>query len=251
MKFTELDAEMRKREMFHGLRLPSDCYVILRLDGRSFSKLTNERFEKPFDVRFHGLMLSTARMVMEEFRGVYCYTESDEISILLPLKFDMFDRELEKLISVSASIASAEFTAIAGFVGTFDSRAWVSGSAQQVIDYFSWRQADASRCCLNGYAYWTLRKAGQSARRASRALEGMPSSHKHNLLHEHGINFNDLPLWQRRGMGFYWETYLKDGVNPMTGETVTTCRRRLACDEELPMKDEYREFIAQLIGGLR
>ena len=33
-----------------------------------------------------------------------------------------------------------------------------------------------------------------------------------------GINFNELPAWQRRGTGLYWERYERDAVNPRTGE---------------------------------
>jgi tRNA(His) guanylyltransferase len=41
-------------------------------------------------------------------------TESDEISILLPRDSDLFSRELEKLVSISAAVASATFTHAAG-----------------------------------------------------------------------------------------------------------------------------------------
>ena len=32
-------------------------------------------------------------------------------------------------------------------------------------------------------------------------------------LFDGGINFNDLPLWQKRGFGMAWESYWKEGVN--------------------------------------
>ena len=35
-----------------------------------------------------------------------------------------------------------------------------------------------------------------------------------------GINFNDLPNWQTRGTGLYWETFEKPATNPKTGQTV-------------------------------
>ena len=43
---------------------------------------------------------------------------------------------------------------------------------------------------------------------------------KHDLLFENGINFNELPAWQKRGFGVYFQTALKEGFNPQTGETV-------------------------------
>jgi tRNA(His) 5'-end guanylyltransferase len=51
---------MRALEVFHSLRLLPGAWVILRLDGRGFSRFTEARFEKPFDVRFHELMMQTA-----------------------------------------------------------------------------------------------------------------------------------------------------------------------------------------------
>jgi hypothetical protein len=44
---------------------------------------------------------------------------------------------------------------------------------------------------------------------------------------QRGINFNDLPLWQRRGAGLYWQRYQKTGTNPLTQEVVSTTRRQL------------------------
>lgn len=62
-----------------------------------------------------------------------------------------------------------------------------------------------------------------------------------------GINFNDLPNWQKRGIGFWWETFEKPGVNPLTGQTVSATRRRIRRELELPMRDEYSAFIERLV----
>jgi AAA domain len=62
-----------------------------------------------------------------------------------------------------------------------------------------------------------------------------------------GINFNDLPLWQRRGVGCYWETYMNEGFNPIANQQVLTERQRIKVDMELPMQDKYSEFIRYLI----
>ncbi len=75
-----------------------------------------------------------------------------------------------------------------------------------VVDYFSWRQADAARCALNGWCYWTLRKAGQSRQQATAALERASTADKNELLFGHGIR----------------------------------------AERELPMKDAYRHFVERL-----
>jgi tRNA(His) 5'-end guanylyltransferase len=53
-------------------------------------------------------------------------------------------RELEKLVSISAGVASATFIRESGRSAHFDSRLWLGISQQSVLDYFRWRQADAT-----------------------------------------------------------------------------------------------------------
>jgi len=64
------------------------------------------------------------------------------------------------------------------------------------------------------------------------------------LLFQQGINFNNLPNWQGRGSGLYWEKYEKPGFNPLTNQTVVTQRRRIKIDEDLPMKESQNLSIA-------
>ena len=78
-------------------------------------------------------------------------------------------------------------------------------------------------------------------------LEGQTVAFKNELLFQNGINFDKLPSWQKRGMGVYWETYEKQGFNPVTGKTETAERRALKVDEEIPIREEYSEFIANLL----
>jgi tRNA(His) 5'-end guanylyltransferase len=56
-----------------------------------------------------------------------------------------------------------------------------------------------------------------------------------------------LPTWQRRGTGFYWEEYEKQGYSPIHAKDVVATRRRVKVDEELPMKEAYEEFIYRLV----
>ncbi len=247
MKKSAFEQKMRRGEYFHQLRIPDNVWTVLRLDGRGFSKFTESHFEKPFDTKFHDLMTQTSVALMEELQALYSYTESDEISVLLPYSWRLFDREVEKIVSLSASIASAKFSLSFGGLAHFDSRIWFASQKQDVIDYFRWRQSDAARCSLNGWAYWTLRKSGQTKQQATRILNKATRSEKNELLFERGINFNDLPVWQRRGTGVRWEQYEKSGRNPVTGETVLTTRRRLTVDEDLPMKDDYDRYLTTLL----
>ena len=239
----EFEARQRAREYFHSLSVLPGAWTVIRVDGRGFSRLTEQRFDKPFDARFCDLMVVTAQALLTELGGRYAYTESDEISVLLDPASDLFGRGVEKLVSISAGVASAAFTQAATEPAHFDARLWVGVGVEDVADYFSWRQSDATRSALNGWCYWTSRKDGQSPRQANRTLDGASTSDKSKLLYRHGINFNDLPTWQRRGIGLWWETYEHPGFDPVRATPVTTTRRRMKTEPELPMKDAYRQLI--------
>ena len=101
MKFDELDDQMRVFETAHDLCVLPGLYMVARLDGRSFTRLTKEvhQFEAPFDARFRDMMLATAEHLMTGcgFNVVYGYTQSDEISLLFALEENSFQRKLRKL----------------------------------------------------------------------------------------------------------------------------------------------------------
>lgn len=247
MRSDDLELRMRQLEWFHDLRALPGAWPIIRVDGRGFSKLTESRFEKPFDSKFHAAMKAAAEALLVGLQGIYAYTESDEISVLLPKDADLFDREVEKLVSVSAGIASSIFTKEVDEPAHFDSRLWLGPSTENVVEYFRWRQADATRCCLNGWCYWTLRKEGTPAGAATQLLHGKTTSELNEILFQRGVNFNDLPLWQRRGTGFCWEHFQKEGFNPVEGTVVLADRRRIRIDESLPKGEDYDRFLMELI----
>jgi tRNA(His) 5'-end guanylyltransferase len=251
MKFDDLDQKMRVFETAHDLCVLPGLYMVARLDGRSFTRLTKEvhHFEAPFDPRFRDLMVDTAEHLMSGcgFNMVYGYTESDEISLLFALEENNFGRKLRKLISILGGEASAKFSLSLGAMACFDCRISQLPSVELVVDYFRWRNEDAHRNALNAHCYWLLRKQGSGVGEATDTLKGMSVANNNELLFRHGINFNDLPLWQRRGVGLYWEDYDWLAENPVTGEKVLARRRRIRRDLELPMKDEYSVFLRMLI----
>ncbi len=84
MRPDDLDALMRAGEAYHNVRVPLGCYIVVRVDGRSFTRLTNEEYERPFDPAFHQAMVDTTRTLLTDLGGTFTCTHSDEISVLLP-----------------------------------------------------------------------------------------------------------------------------------------------------------------------
>ena len=250
MKFDELDAKMRVFETAHDICVLPKVFMVARIDGRSFTRLTKEvhQFEAPFDVRVRDLMVETVKHLMNcGFDVVFGYTQSDEISLLFSPEINTFDRKPRKFNSVLAGEASAKFSILLGDAACFDCRISELPTANLVCDYFRWRNEDAHRNSLNSWCYWTLRKEGKTIRQATRALEKISVAEKNELLFQRGINFNDLPLWQKRGTGLYWETYEKEATNKLTGEKVLATRRRIKVDYELPMREDYSKFIESFL----
>lgn len=250
MKFDELDKRMRVFETAHDHCVLPGIYMVARLDGRGFTRLTKEQqsFEAPFDSTFRDLMVGTVEHIMNcGVQALYGYTQSDEISILLSQTESAFGRKLRKLNSILAGEASAAFSLGLGAHAVLDCRISQLPSAHNVVDYFRWRSEDAHRNALNAHCYWMLRNEGATVDTATKQLKGMSVASKNELLFQHGINFNDLPNWQKRGVGVYWESYQKEAQNPKTGEPVIADRRRLKRDFELPMRDAYNEFIRALL----
>ena len=251
MKFDDLDQKMRIYEQSIDQHILPDTYLVARLDGRSFSRLTKEicDFEAPFDEKFRDMMVNTVKGLMDcGFRIVYGFTESDEISLLFHIDEDTFGRKVRKYNSILAGIASATFSLQLGQVAAMDCRLVPLPSLERVKDYFLWRQEDAHRNALNAHCYWMLRKEGMGVHEATEMLEGKSIAFKNELLFSRGINFDKLPSWQKRGIGIYWADVEKTGYNPITKTDVSTTRRQLFTNYDLPLGEEYANLVVSFLG---
>lgn len=250
MKFDDLDLKMRVYETASDRCVLPNMYIVARIDGRSFTRLTKDvyKFKAPFDEQFREYMVETVKHLMTcGFNVVYGYTESDEISLLLSLTDSSFSRKTRKLISVLAGEASAKFSSLLGGVGAFDCRLSELPNKNLVVDYFRWRNEDAFRNALSSHCYWKLRYDNHDANEATSKIEGLTTAQKNELLFQYGVNFNDFPNWQKRGIGIYWQNAVKEGFNPKLQEKVLYARRELKVDYDLPMRDEYSGFVQNLI----
>ena len=250
MKFDDFDAEMRVYEQSLDQFILPDMYIVTRLDGRSFTRLTKEicKFEAPFDIKFRDMMIETVKVLMQcGFRVIYGYTESDEISLLFHLNDNSFGRKVRKINTTLAGEASAAFSLLLGRAATFDCRTVPLPNKEKVADYFMWRQEDSHRNSLNAHCYWALRKEGVNQNTAAAELEGKSISYKNELLFQKGINYNNLPSWQKRGIGIYFRDVDKEGYNPVTEQKTIVKRRELYADLEIPYGEDYKKFILDIL----
>lgn len=250
MKFDDLDKKMRVFETAHDICVIPSMYMVARIDGRCFTRLTKDvhKFKAPYDERFRDLMVDTVKHLMDcGFKILYGYTQSDEISLLFHPQETTFQRKERKLNSILAGEASAKFSLMLGDIGVFDCRLAQLPNKDLVVDYFRWRNEDAHRNALNAHCYWKLREENITPETVAKQLSGISIADKNELLFQNGINFNEIPNWQKRGIGVYWETYEKNAINRKTNKPVKAIRNRLKTDYELPMKDDYSEFVKSLV----
>ncbi len=90
-------------------------HIIVRVDGHKFSKFT-KKFEKPFDKIFSELMIRVTETLVSEYKATTGYTQSDEITLVIPSFYktnDTFTHNLggrtQKIASLIAGKATSEF----------------------------------------------------------------------------------------------------------------------------------------------
>jgi tRNA(His) 5'-end guanylyltransferase len=101
-------------EQIPKTKLMRRCPVICRIDGKAFHSFTRG-FKKPFDEVLIKSMQETMKYLCENIQGcVLGYHQSDEISLLLIDYRTLdsqafFDYEIQKICSITASIATMAF----------------------------------------------------------------------------------------------------------------------------------------------
>jgi tRNA(His) 5'-end guanylyltransferase len=98
-------------------------HLIIRIDGKSFSKFT-KGFKQPFDIVLRTVMALTTQDLVKEFNVYTGYTQSDEITLFIPSLKDntvdndirikhgwthMYNGRVQKIASLVASYCSTRF----------------------------------------------------------------------------------------------------------------------------------------------
>lgn len=240
--------------------------IIIRLDGRAFHSFTKRSVIKqscikdPFSDIMQGCMTHTALSLCKQIQGTaLSYHQSDEISLLLTdwettETQQWFDGNIQKIVSLSASIATLAFNKVYAEYETiedypklpmFDSRVF-NLPKEEVVNYFLWRQQDASRNSVNMLAQYHF---------SHRELQGKKNNEMQDkLILEKGVNWNDIETWKKRGTCVV-KTPVSVVVTPrkVFGKeedemiTNTVSRARWIPDYEIPIFSQDRDYINQYL----
>lgn len=250
--------------------------VAIRIDGKAFHTFT-KGFQKPFDEVLIKSMQATMKYLCENIQGcVLGYHQSDEITLILVdyknLNSDAwFDYEVQKMCSIAASMATMAFNkcfseecykwldnnidwnieveeideatkalfnaySSANKKGAmFDARVF-NIPKEEVTNLVYWRQLDATRN--------SIQMVGQ-ANFSHQQLQGKSCNMIQDMLMiEKGINWNDLPTYQKRGSCCIKKWY----EDTTEDEGAYIVRTHWVVDTEIPIfKDEGRKYIDKLI----
>jgi tRNA(His) 5'-end guanylyltransferase len=180
---------------------------------RDWMSLHTPRHADPFVI-----LSRAARAFFVPFNPRLCYIFSDELNFLF-LEPTIFWR-IEKIDSVFAGVLSSQFSALVGAPAAFDCRVIPVGR-DNVLPYLRWRQAECWRNHNNAWAQKTMiEKAGLGPRNADQRLGGLKAPDLSKLCEVYGIDLDRTPVWQRRGILLYTETYHRQGYDPVTKRRV-------------------------------
>jgi tRNA(His) guanylyltransferase len=218
--------------------LPRRMPVIVRVDGKAFHTWT-KGCARPFDAGLVEVMNAAAIALCEEMQTAQmAYVQSDEISVLLHnykryASSAWFDNEVQKIVSVSASIAAASVTVASPRLfgearcAFFDARVFVLPESE-VNNYFIWRQQDAIRNSIQMQAQSLY---------SQRELHGKNQVMLRELIQAKGYDWEGLPTHLKRGRCVVRET---------SGEG-EAMRSRWAVDAEPPVFTAERAYVERYL----
>jgi tRNA(His) 5'-end guanylyltransferase len=232
--------------------------TVIRVDGKAFKNYT-KGLQRPFDQGLMEDMNKTAEYLCQNIQGAkFGYVQSDEISILLTDYDDIttdawFDGNLQKMASIAASLATAKFNQlrmaracsdsdgdlaekmlanleIEQFnLAMFDARIFQIPYQEEVINYFLWRQQDATRNSISSVAQSLY---------SAKELHGKKTSDMQEMIFQKGINWNDYSPREKRGSVIckFGEILTND-----KGEKYT--RSRWKADPETPIFSQDKGYL--------
>lgn len=189
--------------------------MIICINGRGFAKST-ELLEKPYCLKFAECILSTMLRLCAEVEGaLFAYQHNDEIVIVArndqtPETTPWYDNKLQKICSVTSSIATMHFNNCAttvdlNLVGepVFTSQVFVVPNIPEAINTMVYKQQQNFHTSIRFTCQYELLKK-YDMHTIKEMLSGLNMDEKVDLLRQEcGVDFNQLPPTFRRGAACY------------------------------------------------
>jgi len=91
-----LGDRMKHYERLDEYKINPESHIIVRCDGHKFSKFT-KGFERPYDKILRDTMVQTTKDLCKEFGAITGYTQSDEISLVIPPTYREHEKQIKTI----------------------------------------------------------------------------------------------------------------------------------------------------------
>ena len=227
--------------------------VIIKLDGRNFSRVT-KNIQKPFCHKTSALLGGTMLSLAKQIDGVvFGYQYSDKI--ILVLRNDRsndedawFGNNIQKMASISASMCTYEFMSqVLGMnesprlEGNINFAAKVFGvpSIKESINYLLFRQFRCVQTAINEAVYHVLwPKYGE---KTFAFLEDKSMEVRKNILDDANFDFDSLPGAYRHGSA----VYLIPSITQTSQGQVA--RHKWLVDFNIPLFSDSKEWLGGIL----
>ena len=223
---TSLGDRIKEYESVSKTTLVRRMPVFIRLDGKAFHTFCRH-FHKPFDPIMAGAMQDTMLYLCRNIQNcVLGYTQSDEITLVLIDYKNIntgvwFNNEVQKMVSVSASMATYAFSKAHERRTNQAWAAYCNGNndisekvlvehirqTQTGLPFFDSRIFNVPENDCENAVYWRQLDAIRNSKTAlalsvfsHNELYGKSGEDKVTMVKKKtGILWNNLPIWQQRG----------------------------------------------------
>jgi tRNA(His) 5'-end guanylyltransferase len=178
---------------------------IVRCDGICFHTFT-KGLKRPFDERLHALMCEVTKDLMQETNAVIGYTQSDEISLILPPNEEGTEiycggRVFKVLTRISGRACNTFNRLLPQYLPTktpgfaqLDARVFPVPTKAEAVNAVLWRELDASKNSVS--------MAARSMFSHSELQNKNGAQMQEMMFKQHGVNWNDYPAAFKRGSYF-------------------------------------------------
>lgn len=261
-----LGDHLKQNEKLNQNQIDGSKWISLRLDGKGFSKKMRRMralniFPFGYSTKFGLIMKHCCLKLMKEYNAKYSYTQSDEITIIIPpasiingcIQPHCYNGRTEKLCSLASSLVTAEFNmeifkyalksnVILDSPFQFDCRTASYDSEIEALSLILWRAYD---CSINGISDAIYKSTLPNRKNLIR----LSTDKKLIKLNENELL--PLPIHQTHGSFYCRVKRLIKGYNPVIKELQDSLRYQFAhvpgnilklySEDKLILKDDEKD----------
>jgi len=223
--------------------------IVVKLNGRSFSKLTS-LLNKPFDIQFLNVMQDVCIKVAMDAEGcVFAYSFNDEI--ILILKNDQsirtmpwYDNNIQKIASVTSSLASIQFFSSAqkynlNILGApvFTSQVFAVPNITEAVNVLIAKQQQSIQSCISFACFYETIKEYDDISLARSTLTQKTIDEKIELLQDLNVDYNSLNPEFKKGFACYKVPKVFDNE----------IKKKWIINNDIPTFSNNHEFITNIL----